>query len=65
MDLVTGLLEHYHYDQHSGSAANARAKDDAVYFARELSKIGYLPADLDVEKFVDDIFALETEARKK
>jgi NitT/TauT family transport system substrate-binding protein len=69
VDLVTGLLGHYHYDQHSGPAANARAKDDAVYFARELSKIGYLPADLDVEKFVDDIyvdiFALEAEARKK
>ncbi|MDR2143225.1 MAG: ABC transporter substrate-binding protein, partial [Treponema sp.] len=69
VDLVAGLLEHYNYGHHSGSAANARAKDDAVYFARELSKIGYLPADLDAEKFVDDIyvdiFALEAEAAKK
>ncbi|MDR1929999.1 MAG: ABC transporter substrate-binding protein [Treponema sp.] len=67
--LVTELLGHYHYDQHSGTAAAARAKDDAVYFARELTKIGYLPADLDVEKFVDDIyvdiFALEAAAKKK
>jgi NitT/TauT family transport system substrate-binding protein len=68
VDLVAGLLGHYNYDQHSGPAANARAKEDAVYFARELSKIGYLPADLDAEKFVDDIyvdiFALEEAAKK-
>jgi NitT/TauT family transport system substrate-binding protein len=68
VDLVAGLLEHYHYDQHSGAAANARAREDAVYFARELSKIGYLPADLDAETFVDgiyvDIFALEAAAKK-
>jgi NitT/TauT family transport system substrate-binding protein len=69
VDLVAGLLEHYNYGHHSGTEANARARDDAVYFARELSKIGYLPADLDVEKFVSDIyvdiFALEAEAKKK
>jgi NitT/TauT family transport system substrate-binding protein len=61
--LVTGLLDHYAYAAHAGSAANARAKDDAVYFARHLTQIGYLPADLDPQKFVDDlyvdIFALE------
>jgi NitT/TauT family transport system substrate-binding protein len=66
--LVAGLLGHYHYDQHSGSTANQRAKDDAVYFARELTKIGYLPADLDPVKFIDDIyvdiFALEAAAKK-
>ncbi|MDR1949086.1 MAG: ABC transporter substrate-binding protein [Spirochaetaceae bacterium] len=67
--LVTKLLGHYHYDQHSGTAANARAKEDAVYFARELTKIGYLPADLDPQKFIDDIyvdiFAVEAAAKKK
>jgi NitT/TauT family transport system substrate-binding protein len=67
--LVTRLLGHYHYDQHAGTAANARAKEDAVYFARELTKIGYLPADLDPQKFIDgiyvDIFALEAAAKKK
>jgi NitT/TauT family transport system substrate-binding protein len=66
--LVTGLLGHYHYDHHSGSAANARAKEDAIYFAKELTKIGYLPADLNVQKFVDDmyvdIFALEAAAKR-
>jgi NitT/TauT family transport system substrate-binding protein len=65
--LVTGLLGHYTYAAHTGPAANARAKDDAVYFARHLTQIGYLPADLDPQKFVDDlyvdIFALEA-ARK-
>lgn len=64
--LVAGLLEHYHYDKHAGTAANARAKEDAVYFARELTKIGYLPEDLDPQKFIDgiyvDIFALEAAA---
>jgi NitT/TauT family transport system substrate-binding protein len=67
--LVTGLLGHYHYDQHSGQAADNRAKDDAFYFAQKLTQIGYLPADLNVQKFVDDIyvdiFALEAAAKKK
>jgi NitT/TauT family transport system substrate-binding protein len=38
-------------------------QDDAGYFARYLTHIGYLPADFDPQKFVDDlyvdIFALE------
>jgi NitT/TauT family transport system substrate-binding protein len=67
--LVTRLLRDYHYDQHHGTANNARAKDDATYFANELTKIGYLPADLDAKKFVDDlyvdIYALEAAAKKK
>jgi NitT/TauT family transport system substrate-binding protein len=66
--LVASLLGHYRYDHHAGPAANTAAKEDAVYFARELTKIGYLPADLDPQKFVDDlyvdIFALEA-AKKK
>jgi NitT/TauT family transport system substrate-binding protein len=66
--LVTRLLGHYRYDRHSGSVAAARAKEDAVYFARELTKIGYLPAELDPQRFIDnmyvDIFALEATAKK-
>jgi len=62
VELVTGLLEHYKYGRHSGQAANAAAKEDAVYFAGELTKIGYLPADLDPAVFVSnlyvDVFAL-------
>jgi NitT/TauT family transport system substrate-binding protein len=66
--LVAELYSQYHYGNHSGAAANARAKDDAVYFARELTKFGYLPANLNPQKFVDelyvDIFALEAAAKK-
>jgi NitT/TauT family transport system substrate-binding protein len=69
VELVSGLLEHYRYDRHSGSAAAARSKEDAVYFADWLTKIGYLPKDLDAKKFVDDIyvdiFALEAAYKKK
>ncbi|GHU34322.1 sulfonate ABC transporter substrate-binding protein [Spirochaetia bacterium] len=67
-ELITSLLGHYHYDQHSGHAADNQAKDDAVYFADWLTKIGYLPTDLNAQKFVDDmyvdIFALEAAAKK-
>jgi NitT/TauT family transport system substrate-binding protein len=67
--LVTRLLASYAYDHHHGPATNARAKEDAAYFAKELTKIGYLPADLNVQKFVDDlyvdIYALEAAAKKK
>ncbi|MDR0554546.1 MAG: ABC transporter substrate-binding protein [Treponema sp.] len=54
--LITELLRHYKYDHHYSAASNASAKDDAAYFAGELTKIGYLPADLDVKKFVDDLY---------
>jgi NitT/TauT family transport system substrate-binding protein len=63
VDLVATLLESFHYERHHSAASNIAAKDDAAYFAEWLTKIGYLPADLDVNKFVDDmfvdIFALE------
>jgi NitT/TauT family transport system substrate-binding protein len=63
VDLLATLLGSFHYDQHYSAAANTGAKDDAVYFATWLTKIGYLPEDLDVEQFVNDmyvdIFALE------
>jgi NitT/TauT family transport system substrate-binding protein len=65
--LVTRLLGSYHYDQHHGPVNNARARDDAVYFANELTKIAYLPADLDAKQFIDDlyvdIYALEAAAK--
>ncbi|GHV88869.1 ABC transporter substrate-binding protein [Spirochaetia bacterium] len=56
VELVAGLLDHYKYGNHSGHAANIRAKDDAVYFADWLTRIGYLPADLDPQQFVDDLY---------
>jgi hypothetical protein len=54
--LVTELLRHYRYEHHYTEASAASAKDDALYFAGELAKIGYLPADLDVRQFVDDLY---------
>lgn len=66
--LVTDLLRHYKYGSHYSRSSIAEAKDDAAYFARELTKIGYLPADLDVQKFADDlyvdIYALEAAASR-
>jgi NitT/TauT family transport system substrate-binding protein len=66
--LVARLLKSFHFDAHHTVDANAAAKDDAVYFAQKLTEIGYLPADLDVKKFVDDmyvdVFALEAAAKK-
>ncbi|MDR1867364.1 MAG: ABC transporter substrate-binding protein [Treponema sp.] len=68
VDLVAGLLGHYNYGHYSGAAANARAKNDAAYFAQKLTEIGYLPADLNVQQFVDDlyvdIFAVEAAAKR-
>jgi NitT/TauT family transport system substrate-binding protein len=67
--LLSTLLGSFHYDQHYTVASIDSAKDDAVYFAGWLSKIGYLPADLNVQQFVDDmyvdIFALEAAQAKK
>lgn len=54
--LLTELLSHYRYDHHYSAASNADAKADAAYFAGELAKIGYLPADLDADKFAEDLY---------
>ncbi|MDR2842885.1 MAG: ABC transporter substrate-binding protein [Spirochaetaceae bacterium] len=66
--LVSGLLGHYKYGEHSSRNDNAKAKEDAVYFAGWLSKIGYLDKDLDAQKFIDDmwvdIYDLESAAQK-
>jgi NitT/TauT family transport system substrate-binding protein len=66
--LVAKLLTSFNYADHYTYEANLKAKDDAVYFAQKLTEIGYLPKDLDVQKFVDDmyvdVFALEAAAKK-
>ncbi|GMO21495.1 MAG: ABC transporter substrate-binding protein [Termitinemataceae bacterium] len=67
-DLVAELLDDYAYDAHASHSQDINAKEDAVFFAAELAKIGYLPADLDAQKFVDDmyvdIYELEKAAKK-
>ncbi|MDR2860785.1 MAG: ABC transporter substrate-binding protein, partial [Elusimicrobiota bacterium] len=69
VNLVAGLIKDYKYSDHHGAAANADAKKDAVYFAKELTKFGYLPKNLDVNKFINnlyvDIFALESQQKAK
>ncbi|MDR2865317.1 MAG: ABC transporter substrate-binding protein [Spirochaetaceae bacterium] len=69
VELLTTLLTSFNYNNHHSVAANANAKGDAIYFADWLTKIGYLPADLDVNKFIDDlyvdVFALEAAQKAK
>jgi NitT/TauT family transport system substrate-binding protein len=66
--LLTTLITSFRYDRHHTVASNVSAKDDARYFAGKLAEIGYLPKELDVNKFVDDmfvdVFALEKAAKK-
>jgi len=61
-DLVVKLLKSYNFGKRLADTDNKLARDDALYFAGWLSKIGYLPKDLNVEQFVDnsfvDVFAL-------
>jgi len=56
VDLITTLLTSYNYSNYYGKASIQKAKEDALYFAKELSEIGYLPGDLDAQTFVDGIF---------
>jgi NitT/TauT family transport system substrate-binding protein len=66
--LTARLLKSFHYERHYTEASNLQAKTEALFFATQLTKIGYLPADLDVNKFVDnmwvDIFALAKQAEQ-
>ncbi|MDR2551956.1 MAG: ABC transporter substrate-binding protein [Treponema sp.] len=69
VELLAALLGSFHYDKHYSREANNAAKEDARYFAQWLTKIGYLPEDLNVDKFIDDlyvdIFALEAQQKGK
>jgi NitT/TauT family transport system substrate-binding protein len=56
VDFVSDLLESYNYGAYYGRASIIAAKLDAEYFTAELKKYGFLPVDLDVEKFVDNTF---------
>ncbi|GMO28904.1 MAG: ABC transporter substrate-binding protein [Termitinemataceae bacterium] len=66
VDLVATLYKDYHYEHYTDHAADLNARSDAEYFAKELTKFGYLPADLDVKKFVDDMYVdIEALAKEK
>jgi len=62
-DLLVRLVKSYNFGTRLADSDNILAKEDALYFSNWLTKIGFLPKDLNVEQFVDntyvDIFALE------
>jgi NitT/TauT family transport system substrate-binding protein len=66
--LITQLLISYKYHSKHDHTNREQARNDALYFARELKKTGFLPADLDPEKFTEnfyyDVFADEPEENK-
>ncbi|MDR3111778.1 MAG: ABC transporter substrate-binding protein [Elusimicrobiota bacterium] len=65
LKLITGLLKHYKHGQTHG-LPKEQAKRDALYFAQELTKTGYLPKDLDAQKFIDNLYVdIEELAKSK
>jgi NitT/TauT family transport system substrate-binding protein len=57
-ELLVELLKSYKYHgSHTEANSSAQPYEDALYFAEELKKTGYLPADLDSKQFVDKLWA--------
>ncbi|MDR1184104.1 MAG: ABC transporter substrate-binding protein [Coriobacteriales bacterium] len=57
-DLLVELLRSYKYHgTHTEANSTTQPYEDALYFAEELKKTGYLPADLDTNQFVDKLWA--------
>jgi len=54
--LITELVKSYQYHAHHNAGVRHKAKDDALYFTKELIKTGFLPKDLDADKFVDNLY---------
>jgi len=65
--LISELIKSYQYHDHHNVNTTDKAKDDALYFTNELKKTGFLPKDLDTQKFVDKLYyklpVEETESR--
>lgn len=56
--LLVKLLNSYHYlNHHDAASLTTQAHDDALYFAQALKKVGYLSANLDAQKFADNLVA--------
>jgi len=55
-DLITELIKSYKYHAHHNTAVAHKAKDDALYFTNELKKTGFLPKNLDTQKFVGKLY---------
>jgi NitT/TauT family transport system substrate-binding protein len=56
VELITALITSYKYHNYHGKHSIAAAKSDALFFAQELVKIGYLDSETDVPSFIDDMF---------
>jgi NitT/TauT family transport system substrate-binding protein len=54
--LITQLLISYKYHSKHDHTNKAQARNDALYFSKELKKTGFLPAGIDPEKFVDNFY---------
>jgi len=55
-ELLTELIKSYKYHNHHNANIRHKAKDDALYFSKELKKTGFLPKDLDADKFVNNLY---------
>ncbi|MDR2587162.1 MAG: hypothetical protein LBC23_02730, partial [Coriobacteriales bacterium] len=57
-ELLVELLKSYHYHgAHNATNSQEQPYQDALYFVEELKKTGYLPADIDTQQFVDNLWA--------
>jgi NitT/TauT family transport system substrate-binding protein len=54
--LITELIKSYQYHSHHNADVRHQAKNDALYFTKELIKTGFLPKDLDADKFVNKLY---------
>jgi NitT/TauT family transport system substrate-binding protein len=54
--LVAELVKSYKYHAHHSADTRHRAKTDALYFAEQLKKTGFLPGDLNAQKFVENLY---------
>ncbi|MDR2671847.1 MAG: ABC transporter substrate-binding protein [Coriobacteriales bacterium] len=54
--LLVELLESYHYHGHHDASNATQPYDDALYFVDQLKQTGYLPADINTQQFVDNLW---------
>lgn len=54
--LIAELVKSYQYHSHHDAHTALKAKEDALYFTDQLKKTGFLPKDLDTQKFVDSFY---------
>ncbi|MDP4272171.1 MAG: ABC transporter substrate-binding protein [Bacteroidota bacterium] len=55
-ELITELIKSYQYHSHHNASTPLKAKEDALYFTDQLKKKGFLPKNIDTQKFVDGFY---------